>query len=83
MTITPLINQDTGEIDMDAVKARAARRAVSEWGDNNPPPSYIRMGLTWAMNRAHDERLEWRRKHGLGDDSPMVEFTSYCPSTNE
>lgn len=79
----PLINQDTGEIDMAAVRARAARRAVSEWCGDNPPDSYIRMALNWAMGRAHDERLEWRRKHGLGDDSPMIEFRSYAPGTNE
>lgn len=83
MTIIPLINQDTGEFDMDAIKVRAAHRAVAEWGGQNPPDSYIRMALYWAVNRANDERLEWRRARGLPDDSPTTTFTSYAPDTNE
>lgn len=79
----PLINQETGEIDNLAILQRAASRAVSEWGGNNPPPSYQRIALEWARGRAYDERLEWRRAHGLPDDSPMSKFTSYAPGTNE
>lgn len=79
----PLINQETGEVDSLAVAERAGLRACREWGGPNPPPGYHRIALEWVINRANDERLEWRRKHGLPDDSPTTEFTSYAPGTNE
>jgi len=79
----PLINEETGQFDTDAINARTLRRAISEWGGENFPQTYWVRAKEWAQSRARDEQLAWRRKHGLPDDSVMVEFHSYAPDTNE
>lgn len=71
MSYIPMIDQETGEIDGRAIAERADLRACREWGGPNPPPSYIRDAVSWCTARARDERLSWRRDHGLLDDSAV------------
>jgi hypothetical protein len=81
--MAPLINIETGEIDLAAVAERAHLRAAREYGSPNFPPNYLRSELQWCRDRAEAERINWRLSHGLPDEEPGVAFTSYAPDTNE
>jgi len=70
MAYIPMIHPDTGEVDDLAVRERAIVRATREYGSANFPPLALRSALQWCRDRAADERLDWRRSRGLGDDSP-------------
>lgn len=73
MTYVPLIDANTGEIDVARIVRRAPERAASEWGGWDFPPSYHTKALEWLTERARSERLQWRSDRGLPDDSPMSE----------
>lgn len=68
----PLVNQDTGEIDMLAVGIRANVRAANEYGSGNYPPVYLRRATEWMLERARLERFDWRRSRGLPSDDPTT-----------
>lgn len=72
MAYIPLIDTDTGEIDHFELIQRADLRACQQYGGPHPPPAYIRNAISWCTERARSERLEWRRAHGLPDDSMVV-----------
>jgi hypothetical protein len=74
MAYIPMINPETGEVDPHLVAERAELRAARDWGGPDYPPRYLRIATEWCTARARDERLEWRRKHGLPDDAPMTEY---------
>jgi hypothetical protein len=67
-----LIDQETGEVDSLALIEAADLRAQREWGGPLPPPAFIRDAVSFVHDRARDLRLEWRRRHGLPDDSPVT-----------
>lgn len=66
----PMICPDTGEIDPVLVAERAQLRATREYGSPDFPPGFLRSATEWCMDRAHSERYDWRRSHGLPDDRP-------------
>jgi hypothetical protein len=70
--LNELIDQETGEIDRVKLGEAAALRAASEYGSPNFPPSYLRDSLAWCRDRATIMRAQWRRAHGLPDDTVYV-----------
>jgi hypothetical protein len=67
-----LIDQDTGEIDMITVVEAIAIHAAREWGGTDYPPAFRRHSYQTVMDRARSLRLEWRRAHGLSDDTAIT-----------
>jgi len=79
MAYIPMIDPETGEIDHHLVIERADLRAIREWGSSPPPPSYIRSALSWCMDRARSERLQWRDARGLPreDEGQLVDISGW------
>lgn len=79
MSYIPMIDQETGEIDSALLIERADLRACREWGGPNPPPSYIRNAISWCMERAQSERLQWRDNRGLPreDGGELVDISGW------
>lgn len=65
MVYTPMINNETGEIDMVEITKRAPARAEQEWRGTNYPPKYLREAIDWLKVRAEAESRQWRRDHGI------------------
>jgi hypothetical protein len=77
MSYQPMLTE-SGEIDRLEIVKRAPFRAEREWGGPNFPPKYLREAIDWLTLRAEAERREWRRDHGLADDSgPCVLISAY------
>lgn len=64
-----LIDQSTGDLDWSWIKRLALARASAEWGNSNPPVSYVRSHLRTLQDRASIMRIRWRRAQGLPDDT--------------
>lgn len=72
MSYIPMIDPETGEVDEALVQARAAERVARDYSDRAvPPAAALRSELEWCRARAVNERLDWRRRRGLPDDSPV------------
>jgi len=64
-----MINPETGEIDEALIHERASLRAAHDFGSPSFPPATYRSELQWCRDRAANEHLDWRRRHGLPDDT--------------
>lgn len=68
--INLLINQSTGELDWTWINRLAVARAQGEYGNSEPPISYVRNSLRVMQDRAIAMRTQWRQHRGLPDESP-------------
>jgi hypothetical protein len=73
-----LIDQTTGEFDWTYIKREAVARAQRVWGDCAPPVSSVRSELLNLQSMASAMRADWRRDHGLPDDTEYVTVTSFA-----
>jgi hypothetical protein len=70
-----LIDQETGEIDWMYLKRRALLRADREFGGPGAPNSYVRDAIAYFKDAAEYDRKEWRKAHGVADDTQYVLMT--------
>lgn len=66
-----LIDQDTGTIDVAAVRERATLMACRDYGGHNPPPAYIRSCQRAVMDLAIGIRATWLFDRGLPADGEL------------
>jgi len=71
-----LVNQETGDIDMIAVRKIAAIRAMREFGSANYPPSYLRDSIKFYMDTA--QMMHHRRRAELG----LPDLQTYTPMSD-
>jgi len=63
-----LIDRDTGYIDPIAVHLYAVQKSRQVYGVDPYPPAIYRSMYQYAIARARDLQLEWRREHNLERD---------------
>lgn len=73
-----LIDQTSGELDWTYIKRQALIRAQSVWGDCAPPVRAVRSQIENLKAMASAMRADWRRDHGLPDDTVYVQVTSFA-----
>lgn len=73
-----LIDQTTGELDWTYIKRQALIRAQSVWGDCAPPVRAVRSEILNLKGMASAMRTDWRRGHGLPDDTEYLTVTSFA-----
>lgn len=77
-----LVDAETGELDLMAIRDRAHILASRDFGAPNYPPSYFRSRELDVTDLARVMRVRWRRAHGLPDDTPctMVDVPAWGDS---
>lgn len=73
-----LIDQTTGEFDWSFIKQRAVLRADHEFGGQGAPTSAVRDAIRYYKDLAQAMRTEWRKAHGLPDDTEYLTITPYA-----
>jgi len=67
-----LIDQQTGELDLDYILQQASARARADRDGNDPPLQWIRSHYLELCDRGAILRRRWRAAHGLPDDTKYV-----------
>jgi hypothetical protein len=77
-----LVDSETGELDLIAIRARADLLARRDFGAANYPPSYFRSRELNVLDTARAMRVRWRLARGLPDDTPctMVQVPAWGAS---
>ena len=73
-----LIDQTTGEFDWTYIKRHALLRAQRDTGDCAPSVRSVRSQILNLKSMAFAMRADWRRDHGLPDDTEYVTMTSFA-----
>lgn len=73
-----LIDQTTGELDWTYIKRQALARAQRTWEDCAPPVRAVRSEILNLKSMAIAMRADWRRDHGLPDDTEYTTITSFA-----
>lgn len=72
-----LVDSETGELDLIAIRDRADVLASRDFGAPNYPPSYYRGHELNVTDLARVMRKRWRAAHGLPDDTVYVMVTAF------
>jgi hypothetical protein len=67
-----LVDSETGELDLIAIRDRADVLASRDFGAANYPPSYRRSREMNVTEQARAVRVLWRQARGLPDDTPCT-----------
>ena len=67
---------DEGDYDIHYMQTVAYLRACRDYSSDNPPPSLIRSHYFNLETMAYFARRDWRKAHGLPDDTNYVKAFS-------